>query len=197
MKKLNEGQGASTLDAGPFDLGDLVRREGEVPRQREAVGDVDVKVVGGKSERPGIDDRADGVVDRRLRLECLSAHQHRHRGVRLNGASIDQIPVRVERGLHVLRILLSNRRRAEPAAYAAAQGDGGSEPVAAGELPVRRGAEEIEVLEPDGSADGPGAIQIAQLEVSVDRAAVAVPPPDHAWLKPGKPFDPDVKPWFA
>ena len=80
--------------------------------------------------------------------------------------------------------LLAGRGSAEPGADATAHRDGVAEPVAGGQLAVRRRAEYVEAFDAQGAADGPAVIGIAQLHVPVEGDVGARPGPGRVVGKP-------------
>ena len=135
-------------------------------------------VVRRQRERPGVDHEARRHVRRGLGFEGLAAAKLRGAEGRRHGRAVDQIErLRVDRRLHVEHVLLTRRRGPEAGADAAPHGDRVRQGVAGRELPVRRVAEDVEVLEPQRAAERPPAVRIPQFQVAVDRRVGAAPGP--------------------
>ena len=152
------------------------RRQGKQLRQGEAVGEPDPEVVDGEAERSGIDDRAQRLAERALRLQRLAAPELGDpRGGR-DGAVVHQIHqfVVVLRG-DVEGVLLAGRRRPKAAAHARAQGGRAAEPVAPRHFPVSGRAEVLEILQPERAADGPRVVAALHFHFAVERGIGAAP----------------------
>ena len=177
-EKAEAGQSASVFHARFQELTDLRRRQGEVPGYGQPVCHVDTEIVGREDQRPLLDNRPGGVVDRGLGFERLTAPQSGHGEDRRNRAPFHQVAHGgVENCRQVEPVLLARRRGAESAAQAGAERKGIRKPVAARQLAVDRGAEILEVLDAGRRTDRPSVLHTRQFHVAVGCNVAAVPLP--------------------